>query len=117
MRSGIGWAMAVLVLAEGKRLMGEEKFQQARDYLTHAFEVEPNSAGGREALLMVADAYFMEDREDGYIRAEGKYRDFQTRFPTSQKAAYVQFQIADSNRSPRTDGKLREVWGQLNRLD
>ena len=83
-------------LAEGKRLMGEEKYQQARDYLTHAFEVEPNSAGGREALLLVADAHFLQDREDGYIRAEAKYRDFQTRFPTSQKAAYVQYQIADS---------------------
>lgn len=83
-------------LAEGKRLMAEEKYQQARDYLTHAFEVEPNSAGGREALLLVADAYFLQSREDGYIRAESKYRDFQTRFPTSQKAAYVQYQIADS---------------------
>ena len=83
-------------LAEGKRLMGEEKYMQAQDYLTHAFEVEPNSAGGREALLLVADAHFLRDREDSYIRAEAKYRDFQTRFPTSQKAAYVQFQIADS---------------------
>lgn len=83
-------------LAEGKRLMEEGKYALAQDYLTHAFEVEPNSAGGREALLMVADAHFLRDREDSYIRAEAKYRDFQTRFPTSQKAAYVQYQIADS---------------------
>ncbi len=28
------------------------------------------------------------------VRAEAKYRDFQTRFPTAQGAAYVQYQIA-----------------------
>jgi outer membrane protein assembly factor BamD len=83
-------------LEEGRRLMEEEKYRQARDYLTHAFEVEPNSAGGREALLLAADAYFLQGGEDNYIRAEGKYRDFQTRFPTSRRAAYVQYQIANS---------------------
>lgn len=83
-------------LEEGKRLMEEEKYRQARDYLIHAFEVEPNSAGGREALLLAADAYFLQGGEDNYIRAEGKYRDFQTRFPTSRDAAYVQYQIASS---------------------
>lgn len=81
-------------LAKGKALMERSKYRQAREYLIHAFEVEPNSRGGREALLLAADAYFLQDREDSYVRAESKYRDFQTRFPTSQRADYVQFQIA-----------------------
>lgn len=38
-------------LAEGKRLMQEEKYAKARPYLSHAFEVAPNSPQGREALL------------------------------------------------------------------
>lgn len=83
-------------LAEGKRLMAEERWSQARPYLSHAFEVEPNSAAGREALLMVADSLFFEKGEANLIQAEAKYRDFQNRFPTSDKAPYVQFQIANA---------------------
>jgi outer membrane protein assembly factor BamD len=81
-------------LEEGKKLMADGKHRAARDYLTHAFEIEPNSVGGREALLLAADAYFLQGGVDNLIRAESKYRDFQTRFPTSQNAGYVQFQIA-----------------------
>lgn len=83
-------------LAEGKRLFETEKFRQARPYLQHAFEVEPNSATGREALLMVADALFAEGGNTEMVQAEAKYRDFQNRFPTSERAAYVQAQIAAS---------------------
>mgnify|MGYP001583823311 CR=1 FL=1 len=81
-------------LAEGKRLFDLEKFDRARPYLSHAFEVEPNSAAGREALLLVADCHFQAGGDVDLIQAEAKYRDFQNRFPTSPRAAYVQFQIA-----------------------
>lgn len=83
-------------LAEGKALMEKGKFLRARDYLTHAFEIEPNSATGREALLLVADSHFLAGGSDNFIKAEAKYRDFQNRFPTSEHGAYVQFQIANS---------------------
>lgn len=83
-------------LEQGKALMEQEKYARARDYLIHAFEVEPNSAGGREALLMVADAHYLQGGSQNFIKAEAKYRDFQNRFPTSEHAAYVQFQIASS---------------------
>ena len=83
-------------LAQGKKLMAEERYSAARPYLSHAFEVEPNSAAGREALLLVADALYLEGGETNLIQAEAKYRDFQNRFPTSDRAAYVQFQMANS---------------------
>lgn len=83
-------------LVEGKRLFEQGKYNKARPYLSHAFEVEPNSAGGRDALLMVADCYFEAGSQSDLIQAEAKYRDFQNRFPTSPKAAYVQYQIAQS---------------------
>ncbi len=82
-------------LEEGKKLMEAGKYRLARDYLIHSFEIEPNSVGGREALLLAAEAYFLQGGADNYIRAESRYRDFQTRFPTSQRASYVQFQIAN----------------------
>lgn len=81
-------------LAEGKRLLEKERYAAARPYFSHAFEVEPNSAAGREALLLVADTLFLEGGSTNLIQAEAKYRDFMNRFPTSDKGAYVQSQIA-----------------------
>ena len=80
-------------LDEGKKLMADKKWNPARKYFIHAFEVEPNSATGREGLLLAADAYFMAGGEDNMIKAEARYRDFVNRFPTSERAAYAQYQI------------------------
>ena len=81
-------------LEEGQRLLEEGKFRLARKYLIHAFEVEPNSVAGREGLLLAADALFEQDRYDSYVEAEGRYRDFLNRFPTSERADYAQFRLA-----------------------
>jgi outer membrane protein assembly factor BamD len=83
-------------LSEGQRLMASEKYSQARKYLTHAFEVEPNSTSGREALLLVADSLYKQGGTQNLVQAEAKYRDFLNRFPTSERAAYVQLQIGNS---------------------
>lgn len=83
-------------LAEGKKLFERKKYARARPYFSHAFEVEPNSSSGRDALLMVADCYSLAGSSADLIQAEAKYRDFQNRFPTSDKAPYVQYQIATS---------------------
>ncbi len=83
-------------LETGVELMAQEKYSKARDYLTHAFEVEPNSEGGQKALLMVADSHFQQGGETHWIRSESRYRDYLTRFPTSARADYVQYQIARS---------------------
>ena len=80
-------------LEEGRKLMAEGKWNPARKYFIHAFEVEPNSASGREGLLLAADAYFKAGGQDNLIKAEARYRDFVNRFPTSEHAAYAQFQI------------------------
>lgn len=80
-------------LEEGRKLMAEGKFNRARPYFIHAFEVEPNSVTGREGLLLAADSLFKAGGESNLIKAESRYRDFVNRFPTSQHAAYAQFQI------------------------
>jgi len=80
-------------LEQGRQLMAEGKWNGARGYFIHAFEVEPNSATGREGLLLAADAYFMAGGSENLIKAEARYRDFVNRFPTSEHAAYAQFQI------------------------
>jgi len=87
---------AAEALTEGKALMADEKYARARRYLAHAFEVEPNSLSGREALLLLADSYYLDGGAINFVQAEAKYRDFLNRFPTSDQAAYAQFQVANS---------------------
>ncbi|MDX1382008.1 MAG: outer membrane protein assembly factor BamD [Thermoanaerobaculia bacterium] len=80
-------------LEQGKLLMAEGKYGQARPFFIHAFEIEPNSKTGREGLLLAADALFLDGGHENFIKAESRYRDFVNRFPTSEHAAYAQFQI------------------------
>ncbi|MCP3959214.1 MAG: outer membrane protein assembly factor BamD [bacterium] len=85
---------ATEALELGKQFLEQEKYYKARQHLTHAFEVEPNSRNGREALLLAADAFFLHGGSDNYIKCEAKYRDFLNRFPTSDRADYAQFRVA-----------------------
>lgn len=87
---------AAEALAQGKELMAQGKYGRAQRYLAQAYEVEPNSVAGREGLLLLADSYYLDGGEANWIQAEAKYRDFLNRFPTSDQAAYAQFQIANS---------------------
>jgi outer membrane protein assembly factor BamD len=111
-------------LAQGKQLLAQEKYAKARPYFTHAFEVEPNSATGREALLLAADTFYLEGGSTNFVQAEAKYRDYLNRFPTSEQAAYVQFQIANSlarrmerpDRDQTTTRKALEAYEDLVRL-
>lgn len=83
-------------LEKGTELLKEEKYARARPYFIHAFEVEPNSVNGRQALLLAADTFFLDGGQTNHLQAEAKYRDFINRFPTSDRAAYAQFQIGNS---------------------
>ncbi|MDP9122518.1 MAG: outer membrane protein assembly factor BamD [Acidobacteriota bacterium] len=111
-------------LGQGKQWLTHEKYSRARPYFTHAFEVEPNSKIGREGLLLAADTYYFEGGSANYIQAEAKYRDFLNRFPTSEQAPYVQFQIANSlakrmerpDRDQTVTRKSLEAYQELVRL-
>ncbi|HEX5759555.1 MAG TPA: outer membrane protein assembly factor BamD [Thermoanaerobaculia bacterium] len=111
-------------LAAGKELLAREKHARARPYFEHAFEAEPNSVTGRTALLLVADTYYLEGNTSNFVQAEAKYRDYLNRFPTSEQAAYVQFQIANSlakrmekpDRDQSTTRKAVEAYQDLLRL-
>jgi outer membrane protein assembly factor BamD len=111
-------------LEQGKELMAKERYSKARRYLSQAFEVEPNSRAGREGLLLLADSYYLAGNEANWIQAEAKYRDFLNRFPTSDQAAYAQYQIANSlakrvekpNRDQTSTFKALQAYQELQRL-
>ena len=108
----------------GKQFMADEKYFKASQHLTHAFEVEPNSRKGREALLLAADALYKDGGLDNFIRCEAKYRDFLNRFPTSAQADYAQFQIASClaervekpDRDQKVTRKALEAYEELLRI-
>jgi outer membrane protein assembly factor BamD len=111
-------------LAQGKDFLAKKNYGKARPLFTHAFEVEPNSKVGREGLLLAADTYYLEGGPVNYTSAEAKYRDYLNRFPTSDQASYVQFQIANSlakrmaraDRDQATARKCMEAYQELIRL-
>jgi outer membrane protein assembly factor BamD len=111
-------------MTQGKELLAHEKYNRARPFFLHAYEVEPNSVLGREALLLGADTFFLEGGSTNYVQAEAKYRDFLNRFPTSQQAPYVQFQIANSlakrmekpDRDQTVTRKALEAYEELGRI-
>lgn len=99
-------------LSQGKAFLDDEKYYKARRHFTHAFEVAPNTALGREALLLAADTFYLQGGQSNYVQAEAKYRDYLNRFPTSEFASYVQFQIgnclAKRTRKPDRDQSSTE---------
>ncbi|HRC84301.1 MAG TPA: outer membrane protein assembly factor BamD [Thermoanaerobaculia bacterium] len=111
-------------LTQGKSFLAKEKYTRARPFLLHAFEVEPNSLNGREALLLAADTFYLEGGKTNFLQAEAKYRDFLNRFPTSDRAAYAQFQVGSSlarrmerpDRDQSTARKALEAFEDLIRL-
>jgi outer membrane protein assembly factor BamD len=115
---------AAEALTQGKDLMAKKKYAKARRFLSHSFEVEPNSLSGREALLLLADSYYLDGGSVNDIQAEAKYRDFLNRFPTSPQAGYAQFQIANSlaermekpDRDQSATDKALEAYQELIRL-
>jgi outer membrane protein assembly factor BamD len=115
---------ATEALTQGKDLMAKKKYAKARRFLSHSFEVEPNSLSGREALLLLADSYYLDGGSANDIQAEAKYRDFLNRFPTSPQAGYAQFQIANSlaermekpDRDQSATDKALEAYQELIRL-
>lgn len=115
---------AAEALEMGKALLAQEKYYKAERHLSHAFEVEPNSRSGREALLLAADALYLRGGSDNFIRCEAKYRDFLNRFPTSERADYAQFQLANClsrrvekpDRDQKVTRKALDAYEELLRL-
>ena len=106
-------------LTQGKSFLDQEKYFKARRHLIHAFEVEPNSRTGREALLLAADALYLQGGTDNFIKCEAKYRDFLNRFPTSDKADYAQYKIAAclAARSERPDRDQKMTHAAIDALE
>jgi outer membrane protein assembly factor BamD len=64
-----------VLFEKGKAYIAKKNYELGRKYLSFVFETYPNDPLGREALLMVADAYFQQGGTASYMEARFRYRD------------------------------------------
>lgn len=83
-----------VLFEKGKALIQKKRYELGRKYLSFVFETYPNDPLGREALLMVADAFFKEGGTTGYTEARFRYRDYLNRYPGAPRRDYARYQFA-----------------------
>ncbi len=83
-----------VLFEKGKALIEKKNYELGRKYLSFVFETYPNDPQGREALLMVADAYFKQGGTSGYTEARFRYRDYLNRYPGAPRRDYARYQFA-----------------------
>jgi outer membrane protein assembly factor BamD len=106
---------------KGKALVDKKKYEAGRKYLTFVFETYPNDPLGRDALLLVADAFFKQGGTTGYTEARFRYRDYLNRYPGASRRDYARYQFAltydkEIERSDRDQTSTREAIEQYRAL-
>ena len=110
-----------VLFEKGKALIEKKRYEQGRKYLSFVFETYPNDALGREALLIVADAFFKEGRATGYTEARFRYRDYLNRYPGAPRRDYARYQFAlcydkEHEKPDRDQTSTREALDQYRAL-
>jgi outer membrane protein assembly factor BamD len=80
--------------ARGEQLIAQKKWETGRQYLRFVAENYANDPIGRQAALKLADSYFDEGTTLGFLEAQTRYRDFRNRYPSSPRADYALFRLA-----------------------
>jgi outer membrane protein assembly factor BamD len=80
--------------ARGEELIAKKKWELGRQYLRFVAENYANDPIGRQAALKLADSYFDEGTTLGYLEAQARYKDFRNRYPSSPRADYALFRLA-----------------------
>lgn len=82
--------------ARGEQLIAKKKWDLGRQYLRFVAENYANDPIGRQAALKLADSYFDEGTTLGFLEAQTRYRDFRNRYPSSPRADYALFRLAQT---------------------
>jgi outer membrane protein assembly factor BamD len=80
----------------GEQLIAKKKWDLGRQYLRFVAENYANDPIGRQAALKLADSYFDEGTALSYLEAQTRYRDFRNRYPSSPRADYALFRLAQT---------------------
>ncbi len=82
--------------AKGEQLIASKKWDLGRQYLRFVAENYANDPIGRQAALKLADSYFDEGTALGYLEAQARYKDFRNRYPSSPRADYALYRLAQT---------------------
>jgi outer membrane protein assembly factor BamD len=80
--------------ARGETLVKKKKYETGRQYLRFVAENYANDPIGRQAALRLADSFFDEKSQLGYLEAGVRYKDFRNRYPSHPKSDYALFRLA-----------------------
>ncbi|MDL2718975.1 MAG: outer membrane protein assembly factor BamD [Acidobacteriota bacterium] len=80
--------------ARGEALVKKKKYESGRQYLRFVAENYANDPIGRQASLRLADSFFDEKTQLGYLEAGVRYKDFRNRYPSHPKSDYALFRLA-----------------------
>jgi outer membrane protein assembly factor BamD len=110
-----------VLFEKGKALIDKKRYEQGRKYLSFVFETYPNDPLGREALLMVADAFFKQGGSASYTEARFRYRDYLNRYPGAPRRDYARYQFAlcsdkEREKPDRDQTSTREALDQYRAL-
>ncbi len=98
--------------ARGEALVKKKKYETGRQYLRFVAENYANDPIGRQAALRLADSYFDEKTQLGYLEAGVRYKDFRNRYPSHPRSDYALFRLAQcsdrqAERPDREQGNTR----------
>jgi outer membrane protein assembly factor BamD len=79
----------------GQKEMSKKRWEAARQYLNRIIDGFPRSEYQPVARLALADSYYDEGGSANFLLAASEYREFQTLFPSHERADYAQFRVAD----------------------
>ena len=80
--------------ARGDAYCSKRKYELGRQYLRFVAENYANDPLGKQAALRLADSFFEEDTPLGYVEAQGRFKDFRSRYPSHPRSDYALFRLA-----------------------
>jgi outer membrane protein assembly factor BamD len=100
--------------ARGEALVKKKKYETGRQYLRFVAENYANDPIGRQAALRLADSFFDEKTQLGYLEAGVRYKDFRNRYPSHPKSDYALFRVGQcsdrqAERPDREQGNTRQA--------
>jgi outer membrane protein assembly factor BamD len=80
--------------ARGEALVSKRKFEVGRQFLRFVAENYANDPLGKQAALRLADSFLEEKSALGYVEAQGRFKDFRSRYPSHPRSDYALFRLA-----------------------
>jgi outer membrane protein assembly factor BamD len=80
--------------AQGDALVSKRKYEVGRQYLRFVSENYANDPIGKQAALRLADSFFEEKSPLAFVEAQGRYKDFRSRYPSHPRSDYALFRLA-----------------------